>query len=145
MTKKFMSMFLALAMCLALSVPAFAVEEEPELTDEPAVQTEVETEAEEEVAALREICAHIDYETDHYYEIDVNNYDDSGHARDYIEIHTCKACRTVTKTEVISTSFAAHHIKVTEFGLIMGDNGEDIITYLHACILCNYSKVFPYK
>lgn len=51
MMKKMTSMLLALTLCLTLSVPAFAAEEEPEPAAEPAVQTEAETVAQEEVAA----------------------------------------------------------------------------------------------
>lgn len=148
MMKKMTSMFLALVMCLALSVPAFAAEEEPELTDEPAVQTEVETEATtepiDELVAQGGGCLHDgDYSVRFRDQVDPTNYTDLMHAVDTWEIHTCLACGKVLKSDVISTSFVAHRIQVTEYGTALGSNGETVTVYLYQCRACNYSYVEP--
>lgn len=154
MMKKMTSMLLALAMCLTLSVPAFAAEEEPELTDEPAVQTEVETVAEEEVAAPTEAetepadepaaqaeAAHIHvYVVSNANYIDSTDYTVSGHA--YIErhLHKCKYCDEMFYEEHGKT-YKPHSFRVTELGTTIGGNGETITTYQYQCRSCNYYYV----
>lgn len=152
MMKKMTSMLLALAMCLTLSVPAFAAEEEPELTAEPAVQTEVETEAEEEVAAPAEVETEpadepaVQEEEDihiHDYALTPANYvvkDDyteDGHL--YIERYknTCR-CGIYYYTTV-GESYRSHAFRVSEYGTALGSNGETVTVYLYQCRACYYS------
>ncbi|MBP3521761.1 MAG: hypothetical protein J6J87_10520 [Oscillospiraceae bacterium] len=143
MMKKMTSMLLALAMCLTLSVPAFAAEEEPELTTEPAVQTEVETEPVGESAA-RDICRHTSVRTDYYNEVEYGNYDDFCHVVKRMKHETCLLCEADLGTSFTGeTSTERHRMQVSEYGTVIGSNGETVITYLHACILCGYHYLEP--
>ena len=157
MMKKMTSMLLALAMCLALSVPAFAAEEEPELTTEPAVQTEVETVAEEEVAAPTEAetepadepaaqaeaaHTHVYYVSD-YTGIDPDRYTKSGHA--YINKGSLYECSSCGYSYIVADAYyyQSHSFLVSEFGTALGSNGETVTVYLYQCRACNYSYVEP--
>lgn len=166
MMKKMTSMLLALAMCLALSVPAFAAEEEPELTAEPAVQTEVETVAEEEVAAPAEVetepaaepaveteateepaaqaeaaHTHVYYVSD-YIGVDPNRYTKSGHA--YINKGSLYECSCGDSYIVADAYYyQSHAFRVSEYGTTIGSNGETVTVYLYQCRACNYSYVEP--
>lgn len=124
--KKFVSMLLALAMCLALTVPAFAEEEE--------------TAAPEEGAAQKAICSHIDYKVEHGYEVDPDNYDRFNHALCYMEYKTCLACNERIGSEILRSERQSHWMYDTGHSGIVDIGGEYVTLPLYACRQCNYSR-----
>lgn len=129
MMKKFVSMFLALVMCLSLAAPALAVEEEATATNEPAVQVADEDE-------------HIhDYHVKDVSYIIPDDYTTSGHA--YIERHHHKCDCGDQFYETHDPVYRAHKLYDTGHSAIF-DNGNGVVTLpLYACRLCNYTTFDP--
>lgn len=125
MTKKFTAMFLALALCLSLAVPAFAAEDETAAAGEPATQ--------------KEGCWMHDLELiKSYTEIDPNDYITEGHALNYVDCYKCMICGEVEEY-IEATEYVPHLLRNTGNSIVLDDGLGPVTVFIYACKKCNYT------
>lgn len=123
MTKKFVSMFLALAMCLSLATPAFAAEE---------------VAGDEEIIFQTTECNHPNkkFLTSG---IDFVNYMSMGHCRIAYTIYQCTSCGKWLDREVTKSTMEAHTMKDVGYtGNNYHSGGKHFKEYKAVCIQCDY-------
>ena len=117
MTKKFVSMLLALVMCLSLAVPAFAAEE-------------------------RINCNYVFVKS--YTAVDPDNYNADGHALEYIDHYECTICGDAMDL-IEEIKYIPHIMQTTVYGTTIDGNGNTVTTYLHECRACYYNYISMYR